>query len=139
MLYDFSVDGVKASAKGIYLQKQPILSPLVPRYITKVVPRYGTYHIFDGYEEQTLTIEAYTIDEYTESTAIYLAYNWLGCVNGGVNVWANPQTRHTIQLFTDDVLYGTYSGVLTSGGGFDIRGGVLNPFTITYSVRYGVN
>ena len=123
MQYDFSLDNVKASTVGIVLQKPITVSPLTPRYITKVVPKYGTYHIFDGYEERQLSISAFVLSS-TLSTDLDTAYDFL-----------LQTSQRSIVLYEGNTAYYTCAGVLLNGGEIDRRGGVLNPFTATFEVH----
>lgn len=49
LLYDFSIDNVLASSKGIFLQAPIKLSPITPNYRTYTIPgRSGNLHISEG-------------------------------------------------------------------------------------------
>lgn len=126
MQYDFSLDGVLASTKGIILQNPATVSALVPKYIKLTVPKYGTYHIFDGYEDRQLSISAFILST-ALSTQITTAYTWL----------LTPAQR-TIVLYSDSTAYYTGTGVLINGGEIQPRAGVLNPFTAVFEMHEAV-
>lgn len=123
MQYDFSLDGVRASSVGIVLQKPATVSPLTPRYIEQVVPKYGTYHIFDGYEDRKITISAFLLNT-NIVTAMQTAENFLHSIN-----------LRTIILYADNTAYFTGTGVLVNGAQIDLRNALLNPFTAVFDVR----
>lgn len=127
MQYDFSLDGTRASSVGIVLQKPATVSPLVPRYIEQIVPKYGTYHIFDGYEDRRVEISAYLLNANIVTT-MQTAYNFL-CAIG----------QRTIVLYADNTAYFTANGVFVNGGQIDLRNALLNPFTMVYSVRVPIS
>ena len=123
MQYDFSLDSTRASSLGIILQKPATVSPLVPRYIEQIVPKYGTYHIFDGYEDRQISISAYLLNANIVTT-MQTAYNFL-CAIG----------QRTIVLYADNTAYFTGTGVFRNGGQIDLRNALLNPFTAVFDVR----
>ena len=130
MQYDFSLDGVSAAAKGIILQKPPVISPVVAEYKDFTVPQYGVYHTFEGYANRTVTFTAFILSTDFD-TDLRTAISFLNAVD--------TNGFPTVRKIRISGLDGYYKGLLKNALEINPRYGanntVIAPFEAVYDIE----
>lgn len=120
---DFYLDGVSARSKGIRLQAPIEISVLTPKIQTYSIPgRNGDLHLSEGaYENRTATMRCFVLTKNAETTMQEL----------NDFLFQDKVRQLKIQPYAD--MY--WEAVCTSANDLNIRAGILNPFTVTFTLN----
>lgn len=140
---DFFLDGVSAKSVGIYMQSEPIISPIQAEIETFNVPGRvgGPLHAFYGtYKERTLTIPCYAIQYDNNRDSGYYSGNGVYAVMKNIMEFLFPVgsgqggmvgMRSLRVGWTNE----TFKAFVTNGADINARLKTLNPFTIEFLIN----